>query len=398
MKNNINVFLISLIIFIVSGCSSNSNEKGAYSEGEIVKDIDGNEYNTIKIGDQIWMTENLKVTKYNNGDKINMPPKGSEYSLTGGPIEKDKAKDWYYNVWDTRDACINYNNDEKQRFNSFEDGPDSRGKYGLLYNCKSVIDPRGLAPKGYHIPSKEEFETLIKNLGGYEGTTFSDLLQSWDGAVGVKLRSEKDWQIDENHSSKGTNESGFNALPSGYKSGGMGDFGGIGDQTHFWTSTVSPEPLDENGEARYDNWHATISNHHVDGINLEFMGKGHGYSVRCIKDYPGMIVNKTIKKENENEHDTSYSHEENQQNNIVVEEINENNSAADSINKAKSLYKIQDKDGFSNLRLTINGSVLRKVYEAEKFEVLETEGDWSKVKLSDGTEGYIHSSRIVKIN
>jgi uncharacterized protein (TIGR02145 family) len=253
---------ILLVIFMV-GCS----DGGVFNE--TVTDVDGNQYKTVKIGDQIWMAENLKVTKYKNGDKLNTAPK---------PFLEDNP--WYWEIWSQKDACLNYLNDENQRFNTFEDGPESRGKYGLLYNAKAVNDSRCLCPEGYHMPTKEEFETLIKNLGGYEGTTPT----FWAGDVAPKLISNNDWDGTSNHY-LGNNESGFNALPSGWKSGGSGPFGGIGEATAFWTSTLSGE--DNWGE----NFHLFITNHHITDVKVTNEGTGHGYSVRCIKDYSGMVIN-----------------------------------------------------------------------------------------------------------
>jgi uncharacterized protein (TIGR02145 family) len=266
----------AVLCLAISGCSETS------LFNETVTDIDGNEYKTVKIGDQVWMAENLRVTKYRNGEKINMPPKGAEYALNDATLDLEKAIKWYEEIWDQSGACLNYNNDENQRFNMSEDGPDSRGKYGLLYNCRAITDLRGLAPEGYHIPTKEEWETLIKNLGGYEGNTFSEHTQCWDGSVGPMLMSDKDWTLDENHH-KGNNSSGFNALPSNSVASGWGMDTYIGEDTYFWTSTPAPEP-------RYPNWHVSLTNHHLTGVTLEYLGSTQGYSIRCIKDYPGMPV------------------------------------------------------------------------------------------------------------
>jgi len=99
--------------------------------GETVSDIDGNLYHSIKIGNQIWTVENLKTTKFRNGD----------------PIENIEP----FYLWDViTPAYCNYNNDESVV-----------ATYGRLYNWYAVSDSRGLAPEGWHIPSRSEWQTLI---------------------------------------------------------------------------------------------------------------------------------------------------------------------------------------------------------------------------------------------
>jgi uncharacterized protein (TIGR02145 family) len=274
--NRLNLISLTgaLLVIFMFGCSDGS------MFNETVTDVEGNQYKTVKIGDQIWMAENLKVTKYRNGDNINMPPKelDNQSPFINAVDFLNPYYDWYWNVWDVKDACLNYLHDDKQRFNGSEDGPGSRGKYGLLYNSRAVNDNRCLCPDGYHMPTKEEIETLIINLGGYEGTTRT----FWDGDVAPKLMSLTDWNRTSNHY-QGNNESEFNALPSGYKSGGSNPFGGIGGGATFWSST-------EGGTSGGDNFHMDITNHHLTSVRVTDDGMGHGFSVRCIKDYPGMVV------------------------------------------------------------------------------------------------------------
>ena len=116
---------------------------------DVCEDIDGNVYETIQIGDQLWMAENLKVTHYNNGDSISYPSNEDFGSLGGGQ----------YGVYD---------ND-----------PSNADIYGNLYNFAAVDDVRGVCPAGWHVPSDEEFIELEMELGmsellanstGYRGT------------------------------------------------------------------------------------------------------------------------------------------------------------------------------------------------------------------------------------
>ena len=103
-----------------------------------VTDIDGNVYKTVQIGNQIWMAENLRVSKYRNGDIIpNVSIDNELPNINTG-------------AW-----CIYHNN------------PEYDAKYGKLYNCYTIDDNRGLSPDGWHIPSTEEWEILFSNLGGH---------------------------------------------------------------------------------------------------------------------------------------------------------------------------------------------------------------------------------------
>ena len=146
------------------------------------------EYNQVKIGDQIWMTENLNVDHFQNGDII--------------PEVKTNAE-WSKAV----NAC-------KPAWCYYENNPENGKKYGKIYNWYAVADKRGLAPKGWHIPTSAEFNTLmqfVKNDGNSLKAT----------GEGIEAGA-------------GTNKSGFSALLVGYRSGWGGKFAGLGDGTCFW--------------------------------------------------------------------------------------------------------------------------------------------------------------------
>jgi uncharacterized protein (TIGR02145 family) len=195
-----------------------------------VDDIDGNSYKTVKIGNQIWMAENLKVTHYQNGDPIPNITNGDEWTET------------------QQGTYCNYDNDE----NNVE-------TYGRLYNWFSVNDKRGLAPKGWHIPTAEEWQTLIVYLGGRM-------------IAGGKLKEEGTalW-ISPNGGA--TNESGFTALPGGYRDYD-GYYDAMGGNGCFWSSTES-----SNSSAWYRVLDCSDSEVSRYGDN-----KGNGFSVRCIRD------------------------------------------------------------------------------------------------------------------
>ncbi len=198
---------------------------------ESITDINGNIYPTIKIGDQLWMMENLKVTHYRNGDAIsNVTDSIAWYNLTSG-------------------AWCSYNNSS----GLIED-------YGLLYNWYAVNDIRNLAPEGWHIPSLNECLTLFNHLGG-------------DNIAGGKLK-----QVGTSHwfspNSGASNESGFSALPGGLRSFSGKVFSSLGMLSVFWTSSPYSIGSAISYGLHYQNTTAGYGNSSKQG----------GFSVRCLKN------------------------------------------------------------------------------------------------------------------
>ena len=204
-----------------------------------VKDIDGNVYKTVKIGNQIWMAENLKVTHYRNGDAI---PNISDINEWGKTV---------------KGAYCNYDNNAA-----------IGSEYGRLYNWFSVSDKRNLSPKGWHIATNEDWKELIKYLGGGR-------------IAGGKLKEQGTihWQ---SHNRGATNETGFSALPGGFCSKSLVDLTSTGNgfitctTNGFWWSSTE---YNEN-EAWFVNmyyFNSTIDRDHI-------VKEDSGYSVRCIKD------------------------------------------------------------------------------------------------------------------
>lgn len=200
-----------------SGCGSTTQ----------VTDIDGNVYQTITIGTQCWMTTNLKVTKYRNGDAIPNVTDGVAWSgLSSG-------------------AYSNYNNDPSV----------GNVAFGRLYNWHAVNDSRKIAPSGWHVPTDTEFETLSTYLGGgsVSGAKLKDVTPVWDG----------------------NNSSGFTGLPGGYRNDINGTFGDLGGWGFFWTSTMST------ATSAYAPYMMTGSSQ-LYSFNPQ--NNEYGYSVRCIMD------------------------------------------------------------------------------------------------------------------
>jgi len=162
----------------------------------LLTDIDDNEYQTVKIGDQWWMAENLKTTRYRNGDAI--------------PANLDNAQ--WQNT--TSDAYAVYPHGDVDGINSEEEMVDA---YGKLYNWYAVDDERGLCPTGWHIPSDDEW----KQLEMYLGMTREDADNPGSISRGIdeggkmkSIRTEPDTHPRWDSPNEGvTNESGFSGLP-----------------------------------------------------------------------------------------------------------------------------------------------------------------------------------------
>jgi uncharacterized protein (TIGR02145 family) len=196
-----------------------------------VTDVDGNVYQTVKIDNQRWMVQNLKVTHYRNGDSIsNVTDNGAWTGLSTGAY-----------------AC--YDNDTL-----------NTDTYGLLYNWHAVDDGRNIAPEGWHVPTAAEWDTLITHLGGV------------DAAGGAMKETGTEHWLDPNTGA--TNSSGFTALPGGFRSWNSGAFSTLGSTAWFWTTT-DYDP----GAA----WNYDISNTYS-SISRDGNYKRNGMSVRCVQD------------------------------------------------------------------------------------------------------------------
>ena len=212
-----------------------------------VTDIDGNVYQTIKIGNQWWMAENLKVTHYRNGDSIKY--------IT------DK-KEWANIPWKglTTAAYCNY-----VIFNL----PDIANTCGFLYNWYAVDDPRGLAPDGWHVPSDDDWKELEVYLGMSHSE--ADSVSCRGTNEGAKLKQGKNWR-DQNIST--TYESGFAALPCGLRFT-FGEFDNFGTNAHFWTSTRVN---------KLNAWSRSLDTFYKSEVCRSTLNGGFGLSVRCVKD------------------------------------------------------------------------------------------------------------------
>lgn len=214
----LNLILLSAITAatLLSSCKSSSNRESTAEE--------------VKINNQVWMTKNLNLDQFRNGDQI-------PYAET--------SEEWVIAASEGEPAWCYYNND-----------PANGEKYGKLYNWYAVNDPRGLAPTGWHIPSDAEWTALLDYLGNDD--------------VGNKLKSSSEWSNNGN----GTNESGFSGLPGGSRDANDGDFNLIGQYGGWWANTEVTE-----NDAVTRSLDFGVNRVYGFGIN-----KGRGLSVRCLKD------------------------------------------------------------------------------------------------------------------
>lgn len=204
-----------------------------------VTDIEGNSYDTLTIGTQTWMTENLRTTRFNDKSFI--------------PLVTDK------DIWGqlTGPGYCWYNNEiENYKYS-----------YGALYNWYAVNTGK-ICPAGWHVPSDEELKTLEKYLGMTQSE--SDAL-NWRGTnQGKQMKNLTGWNSGE----VGTNTSGFSALPGGYRDS-YGVFDSIGFNGYWWTSSIHDQ--------FYNSWIRFLANYES-RVQRTFGYRPYGFSVRCLKD------------------------------------------------------------------------------------------------------------------
>ncbi len=215
-----------------------------------VKCVDGdnNNYPIIEIGNQIWMAENLKTTKYNDGTSI--------------PLITDNCE---WKNLKTPGVCW-YNYDEAS----------NKASYGALYNWYAA-DTSELCPTDWHVPTDEEWKTLERFLGmTWESSNKSGFRGTDQGS---QLKSTTGWQCGGN----GSNSSGFSGLPSGARWLDTGKFQGLGTFAGWWSSS---EIFGDGALIRYLYYYYNSVNRMAEYSS--HMGKQNGFSVRCLKDKNGL--------------------------------------------------------------------------------------------------------------
>jgi uncharacterized protein (TIGR02145 family) len=217
--------VMGLVLILTNNCKKEKDKV----ENEIT-DKDGNVYTSVTIGTQVWMVENLKTTKYNDGTAIpNITDNTEWYNLTTG------AYCWYDN-----------------------DASTYKLFYGALYNWYAVNTSK-LCPTGWHIPTKAEWTELTAYLGG-------------ESVAGGKMKEIG--TIHWNNPNNGaTNESGLAGLPGGFRYD-VGIYSGISNDGIWWSATE-----DNIHTAWFQGLYFEDSNAYM-GTNDKYLG----FSVRCVKD------------------------------------------------------------------------------------------------------------------
>ena len=266
MRTKIRFLVYPLVVavlstFLIVGCSDDEDEvlPDDPTPGKIY-DIDGNEYKTVRIGNQEWMAENLRVTKYANGDAIPTGLSDNERQNT------------------TSGAYAIYPHGSIEGLNSDE---EVVAAYGKLYNWYAVDDTSGLCPEGWSVPSDYDWTQLIdylvdqgfpnSNVAGGAGNALKYCLQVDSPVEGCNTSEHPRWDSDNTHF--GFDEFGFSALPSGTR-WLDGSFFFVGSSGYWWSATeFGGTPA----------WSRYMSRFIGDVYRLNY-GKRNGFSVRCIRD------------------------------------------------------------------------------------------------------------------
>jgi uncharacterized protein (TIGR02145 family) len=254
MKNGrqfIHLLLITGILFAnVTACNKTNDQTVVDQNAGKPVDADGNVYKTVKIGTQVWMAENLKTTKYNDGT----------------PIENVTNDSLWGNL--ATGAYCNYDNLES-----------NAATYGRLYNWYAINTGK-LAPSGWHVPSEDDWFNLLGYLTAngynYDSTKF-------ENKCAKSLASKTSWPLSDWPGSPGANparndSTGFNALPAGIRTFEDNEdqkgFKYLGQDCYWWSSTQVYSNYAD-GSALFYNW---------SGLQNTFYHTVNGFSVRLVRN------------------------------------------------------------------------------------------------------------------
>jgi uncharacterized protein (TIGR02145 family) len=207
-----------------------------------IDDADGNTYNTVLIGSQVWMAENLKTTLFNNSTAI--PNVTATTGPGSWPLLTTAAYCWFNN-----------------------DATTYKPLYGALYNWFAV-NAGNLCPTGWHVPSDGEFGTMELYLGMAPSDITGLLFRGTD--QGTQLKNTTGWAAGQN----GTNTSGWSALPGGYRYGVDGTFQAEGTFTYWWSSTSADAT---------EAWYRRLDGTSTQVYRFPVIYQGGKY-VRCLKN------------------------------------------------------------------------------------------------------------------
>mgnify|MGYP006301802599 CR=1 FL=1 len=234
MIQNIFKIALMLIVFLVN------TETQAQDQSTVI-DMDGNVYQTIIIGDQVWMKENLKATTFNEGTPIPCITDNKEWSGLSTP-----------------GYCWQGNNIDA---------------YGALYNWYAVETGR-LCPKGWHVAIEEDWKQLEIAVGMPEDMADKE---GWRGSQGGKLAGKKEsWVNGALKHAPDFGSSRFHGLPAGNRLADNGLFGNMSTNAFWWSATEHDADTALGRMLHYGSTH----------IIKSAFEKQYGYCVRCVKDQP----------------------------------------------------------------------------------------------------------------
>lgn len=245
------IFMMSCLIFILFTNCDKKNPTEPEQQTGTITDQEGNTYNTIKIDNQWWMAENLKVTHYRNGDAI-----------------PNVTSDFEWKNLSTGAFCV------------YENNESHADTYGYLYNWYAVDDSRKIAPAGWHVPTDEEWKQLEIVLGMNRADADvenTDVPRHRGTNEASKMSGNADlWKDGALDSSAVFGESGLSALPGGTRDGYYGGFYNVSFSAGFWSSTAD----DFYNSLAWDRF-LVYSYSDVQRFSRD---KRNGYSIRCVKD------------------------------------------------------------------------------------------------------------------
>ncbi len=249
--------LALLIAFLLLLHTEELNSQGT------VADVEGNEYRTVVLGEQEWMAENLRTSKYNDGTSLFTGLSNYAWSIT------------------TEGAYSVYPHQNVKGINTSE---EMIRAYGKLYNWFAVADERGICPKGWRVPSDRDWDKLVN----YMKDTYNKT-NEWEDVDAIGNALKACWQVDSIFESRcgreehprwsysnihfGTDDVEFTAVPAGgrYKDGSYSNIGGA---VLWWSSTESSEDY---------AWGRLLAYYHG-GVFRYSGNKKTGFSVRCLKE------------------------------------------------------------------------------------------------------------------
>lgn len=256
------VFLLYSLLLILTSCDKDDDEPSNPYNGKTqvefnsdltygtMVDQEGNEYKTIKIGEQTWMAENLRTTIFRNGDSISYMYGGTAWNFIDTPLQ-----------------CIPGGMYK----------PESVATYGRFYNWYAATDQRNVAPEGWRVPTSSDFKELEEFLlnGGY---SLNEENIYGGNAVGKSLASKSFWVESGGEHNVASpffieyqNKSGFSAIPAGFLGGELERF----NTGAYWWGSDTSEAGSTSG--------AYLWNDSPD-LFIGGLFKTNGLSIRCIKE------------------------------------------------------------------------------------------------------------------